>query len=109
MCYTFVATPRKLGDLIGVNIPVRVSISAALAVLAMALSGVYIFFPNAHDAVTVIALALTAVATIGGTFYVSETLRSQGALEQARADEQKQAREADKADKRRGEAFAKPS
>jgi|SRR5208283_3374563 len=98
--------PRKLGDIVGFDVTIRVPIFIALVALALVLISAYILFPNAHDAVTFIALALTAVATIGGTFYVAETLRAQGGLEETRAEQQRKAHEADKADQRRSEAFA---
>lgn len=80
---------RKLGDIIGINIFVRVPILAALVVLVVALSAAYIWLPNYRDAINFIALALTAAAGLGGTFYLAESLRAQTAQQKEALDAQK--------------------
>ena len=89
------------------NVQIRVPIFIALAVLAVGLSLLDIFFfPHERDSVTFVALALTAVATIGGTFYLGETLRAQADLPTAQAVQQESRDEADKAERRKKESFA---
>jgi hypothetical protein len=68
---------RKIGQVLGININLSVGILSTLALLVVALCLAYGFFPKYRDTVTFVALALTAAATIGGTFYVAETIREQ--------------------------------
>jgi hypothetical protein len=72
----------KLGTLLGFSITVRVPIVGALGILVIALCLGYILAPTYRDSLTFLALAITAAATIGGTFYVAETIRDQAVQRQ---------------------------
>ncbi len=72
-----VKSEHRLGDVVGFSIFIRIPIFIVLALLVVGLSAAYIWLPKNRDAVTFIALALTAAAGIGGTFYLAESLRTQ--------------------------------
>jgi hypothetical protein len=71
---------RKIGQVFGfnVNLSVRLGIVTALSVLVLLLCVGYALLPKDRDPLTFVALAITAAGTIGGTFYVAETIRDQG-------------------------------
>jgi hypothetical protein len=68
---------RKIGDLVGLNIRIRIPILAGLVIIMGILCIAYIEFPANHDATNFVSLALTAVAGIGAAFYLGEGLRAQ--------------------------------
>lgn len=68
---------NNTGVLFGTNISIRVGIFTALAILILTFSILFFVFPKQHDTLTFLAIALTAAGTLGGTFYLAETIRDQ--------------------------------
>jgi Domain of unknown function (DUF4760) len=72
---------RKVGQIFSGEIPIRVGILGVLGGVVLLLLLVYVLLPVYHDSEVFLALALTAAATIGGTFYLAETIREEAEQE----------------------------
>jgi hypothetical protein len=59
------------------DLSIRIGIFSALVVLVLVFSFAYWWFPAHRDTLTFVALAITAAGTLGGTFYLAETIRDQ--------------------------------
>jgi hypothetical protein len=68
---------HESGVLFGTDLSIRIGIFSALVILVVGFSVAYWFLPSNRDTVTFVALALTAAGTLGGTFYLAETIRDQ--------------------------------
>jgi Domain of unknown function (DUF4760) len=67
--------PYKLGEIANVNVKVPVRIFGVLVVLVVGFTAGYCFLPGERTDLEFLALAVTAAATIGGSFWVGESLR----------------------------------
>ncbi len=66
---------KKPGQFFRANIPITVGLAGILAVLVLGISVAYWYFPTNREPILFFAIAVTAAATLSGTFYLGAALR----------------------------------
>jgi hypothetical protein len=66
---------RKLGEFLGFTITISIGIFGVLLLLVLLFTAGFIWLPSERNGIEFFALAVTAAGTLGGSFYVGESLR----------------------------------